>query len=64
MDPSPAAARMLQIQAKLNGLGERLTVVTASASDHTGTEAMVATGVLSGGYFMRAIEGYSRSEVP
>jgi FkbM family methyltransferase len=51
VDPSPLACRMLRVQAGLNGGGSRLQVVQATASDHTGSEAMVAIGALADGYF-------------
>jgi FkbM family methyltransferase len=52
VDPSPTAARMLKIQAKLNGAGERLQVVRAAVGERGGWQPMVATGVRGAGYFL------------
>src|SRR6185295_15684246 len=45
IDPSPTAARVLKIQARLNKVAERLHVFKSSVGDHTGTQSMVAVGI-------------------
>lgn len=53
VDPSPTAARMLRIQARLNGAADRLTVVEASAGEQpSGWREMVPTGVNGAGYYL------------
>lgn len=52
LDPSPTATRMLRIQARLNGVADKLTVIQAAAGERTGSREMVAAGVLGAGYFM------------
>ncbi|HEX8501834.1 MAG TPA: FkbM family methyltransferase [Pyrinomonadaceae bacterium] len=52
VDPSPTAARMLKIQARLNRVEERLTVVRSAVGEHVGWQPMVPTGVNGAGYFV------------
>jgi FkbM family methyltransferase len=52
VDPSPTAARMLRLQARLNGVEERLLVVEACAGDTDGKTRMLDTGVIGAGYFV------------
>jgi FkbM family methyltransferase len=52
VDPSPTAARMLEIQGRFNGAGARLRVVRAAAGERAGWEPMVAAGVRGAGYFL------------
>jgi FkbM family methyltransferase len=52
VDPSPTAARMMRIQAKLNGVGGRMSIEQASVGDSDGWQEMVATGVNGAGYFL------------
>lgn len=53
VDPSPTAARMLRVQARLNGVEDRLTVVDASVGEHAnGWREMVSAGVHGAGYYL------------
>jgi FkbM family methyltransferase len=54
VDASPTATRMTQIQAQLNGVADRCTVVCACACQEEGVRGMVAVGVLADGYFTPA----------
>jgi FkbM family methyltransferase len=63
LDPSPFACRILRIQAALNQATSRLEVVQATASDHTGSEPMVAIGALADGYFATPATGEARREL-
>ena len=51
VDASPTAVRMTRIQARLNGVQDRLSVVQACVCDVPGVRDMVAVGVLADGYF-------------
>jgi FkbM family methyltransferase len=62
VDPSPVAARMTAIQARLNGVADRLQVIQACACDSLGTRPMVAVGVLAGGHFVAPSQGHTRRE--
>lgn len=63
VDPSPIATRFLKLQAKLNSSTDRLHVIQASVSDHSGWQSMVAVGVLASGYYIASSEGYPASEL-
>jgi FkbM family methyltransferase len=63
VDPSPQACRMMRIQGRLNGLADRFSVVQAAVSDHSGTETMVAIGVLADGYFAVPAKGLPAPEL-
>lgn len=52
VDPSPTAARMMKIQARLNGVVERIEIVQAAVGHQDGWQEMVATGVNGAGYFV------------
>jgi FkbM family methyltransferase len=52
VEPSPAAARILQIQSRLNGAAGRVTLVRAAAAGAVGTQAMLAAGVIADGFFV------------
>jgi FkbM family methyltransferase len=52
VDPSPTAARMMKIQARLNGAAGRMEIVRAAAGQEDGWQEMVATGVNGAGYFV------------
>lgn len=62
LDPSPTAARMTRIQARLNDAGGRLTVVEAAVGDDTKEKEMVAAGVQAAGYFV-APQGHAGREL-
>lgn len=62
VDASPTACRYIAIQKNLNMLGDRLDVVRACVCDATGARDMVAVGILSDGYFIRADEDHPSSE--
>ena len=51
IDASPVAERLIRIQAALNGVAERVTVIRACVCEHSGVRDMVAVGVLADGYF-------------
>ena len=53
VDPSPAAARMLRVQARLNGVEAQLTIVQAAIASRDGTLALVDAGVASAAYFVQ-----------
>ena len=63
VDPSPTASRMIRIQANLNHVADRLTIVQASIGDHTGWRPMVAVGVLAAGYFVAPGRDHPDSEL-
>jgi FkbM family methyltransferase len=50
VDPSPMAARMLRIQAALNGAGDKLRIIQAAVGDTGGELSLVAAGPFSSGY--------------
>ena len=56
VDPSGTAARMLALQASLNGCADRLLVVQACAGEVEGWRGMLDTGVIGAGYFVAADE--------
>ncbi|MFI5208338.1 MAG: FkbM family methyltransferase [Gemmatimonadales bacterium] len=51
VDPSPAATRMLRIQADLNGIADRMTIVEAALGDRVGQAHLVPVGVIAAGYY-------------
>jgi len=63
VDPSPTASRMMRIQANLNHVADRLTIVQASIGEHTGWRPMVAVGVLAAGYFVAPGRDHPDSEL-
>jgi FkbM family methyltransferase len=63
VDASPTAARMLEVQARLNGAQDRLRVVRACVCDEVGTRGMVAIGPLADGYFTPPTRETFRSDV-
>jgi FkbM family methyltransferase len=52
IEPSPVATRILRIQAALNHLDSRLSIIEACVGDHGGQKHMVAVGVIGSGYFV------------
>ncbi len=62
VDPSPAAARMLAVQARLNEVVERLRIVRAAVGARDGELALVDAGVASAGYFVPPEPGHARRE--
>ena len=53
VDPSPAAARMLRVQARLNGVEGQLTIIQAAVAARDGTIALVDAGIGSAAYFVQ-----------
>jgi FkbM family methyltransferase len=51
VEPSPAAAQMISIQAAINGCAENIQVVRAAVSSEGGTMGLLSSGVFSDGYF-------------
>jgi FkbM family methyltransferase len=51
VDASPAAAQMMEIQARLNKCSDRLQIVRAAVSDANNSIDMLNSGVFSDGYF-------------
>jgi FkbM family methyltransferase len=51
VEPSPAAAQMISVQAAINGCAENIQVVTAAVSSESGTMGLLSSGVFSDGYF-------------
>lgn len=62
VDPSPTATRMLEIQLRLNGLTDRVTVVQGSISDSNGWQELVTTGVNGAGFFLPP-DGHTGREI-
>ena len=54
VEPSPAAARIMRIQAGLNTMGGRLNLIQAAAAEAPGTQEMLAAGVIADGFFVAA----------
>jgi FkbM family methyltransferase len=52
VDASPTAARMMDIQSRLNQAADRLRVVQACVCERTGVRQMVSVGVLADGYYV------------
>lgn len=63
VDPSPAACRIMRIQANLNGAVDRLRIVQASAGDRLGWSDMVDSGIHSASYFVPPAMDHSNSEL-
>ena len=51
VDPSPAAVRMIELQAQLNGFHNAVQAMQAAVSDSCGVRHMLSSGVFSHGYF-------------
>jgi len=51
VEPSPAAAQMISIQAAINRCAENIQVVRAAVSSESGTMGLLSSGVFSDGYF-------------
>jgi FkbM family methyltransferase len=63
IDASTTAVGLTQIQARLNGVADRLTVVCACACQDEGVRDMVAVGVLANGYFTAPGRDHSGREL-
>jgi FkbM family methyltransferase len=63
VDPSPAACRMMCIQAKLNGGNPRIAIVQACAGDRIGWKDMVDSGVQSASYFVPPAQDHTSGEL-
>jgi FkbM family methyltransferase len=63
VDPSPAAAKMISVQASLNHLLDRIRILQSAVSDSDCTLAMLDAGVLSAGYFKLTKEGRPSQEL-
>ncbi len=57
VEPSPAAARILEIQSRLNDAAGRVTLVRAAAARGVGAQAMLNAGVIADGFFVAWDEG-------
>jgi FkbM family methyltransferase len=62
VDPSPAAVRMLGVEARLNGVQDRLTIVAAAVGAAVGSAELVDAGVLAAGYYVQPEPGHPRRE--
>lgn len=62
IDPSTTATRMIKIQAELNSLSDRISIVKASVGADMGWKDMVTVGVHSGGYLVEATESHTIGE--
>lgn len=51
VDASPVATRMMEIGAELNKCDDRIEIICAAVSDHSGDLDMLSSGVFSDGYF-------------
>jgi len=63
IDPSPVSKRMMKILATLNNFAGRLCLIHASASDHVGEKPMVATGVITDGYFVEPFQSHTATDI-
>ncbi len=63
VDASPTAASMIQVQARLNHLADRMHVVHACVCDKPGSRDMIAIGVLADGYFSAPERGHTQRDV-
>lgn len=63
VEPSPSAARILRIEARLNEVQDRLRIEQAAAGEAAGWQEMLAVGVLADGYFVAAEVDRPRSEL-
>ena len=53
VDPSPAAMRMMRVEARLNNIADgRWRLVQAAVTNQVGVQQMVAAGVHSAGYYV------------
>jgi FkbM family methyltransferase len=62
VDASPAAAKMMEIQAKLNECRDKFQIVRAAVSDANSSIDMLNSGVFSDGYF-KATKQKPKSEL-
>jgi FkbM family methyltransferase len=62
IDPSPAAIRMIRVQSELNGYADRLRIMRAAVSDHSGVLELLSSGVFADGYF-RVASGRLKSDL-
>ncbi len=62
VDPSLTATRMMRIQADLNEVSHRLSIVQAAVGNRTDWHEMVTVGVVSGGYLVAASKDHPASE--
>jgi FkbM family methyltransferase len=62
VDPSAHALRMAAVNARLNGVADRVRVERAAAGAADGTTAMVDVGVQALGYFVRANADHGPAE--
>lgn len=62
VEPSGFACRMLRIQARLNGVTGRLTIIEAAVAERSGLREMVPAGVIAAGYFSAATAAYGPRE--
>jgi FkbM family methyltransferase len=62
VEPSPTAVRMLERQARLNDVADRLVVIRAAATEREGEISLVAAGVIAAGYYVPPAPHHSRSE--
>jgi FkbM family methyltransferase len=63
VDASPTAVRMVETQARLNGVAGRLTAIRACVCDEDGVREMVEVGVLANGYFTAPTGDHPSGEV-
>jgi FkbM family methyltransferase len=62
VDPAPSAVRMLRVEARLNGVADRLRIVRAAVASRDGRLELVDAGVPSAGYFVRPESGHPTRE--
>lgn len=62
LDPSPAAIRMVELHARLNGVTDRITAVRAAVADREGSLELVNAGIGSAGYFVQPDPGHTPGE--
>lgn len=63
IEPSPTATRIIEIQARLNQVNDRLSIIQASANNQAGWHEMVSVGVIAGGYFVAPTENHPAREL-
>lgn len=64
VEPSPAAVRMIGVQAAINGCTENVKVVRAAVSSERGTMGLLSSGVFSDGYFRVASKRPTSELIP
>jgi FkbM family methyltransferase len=62
VEPSDFAGRMIREEARLNGCGDAITLVTAAIAEIPGRVEMIPVGVIAAGYFSAADDAHGAGE--